>query len=91
MHQREDGFVRVLEGLSREDAPAIPVERLLRRLAWRRVRLVALALLLVLGSLAAVLASRPRHEPPVNLNLRLVDVEAPPDVPDRQPPELNLP
>lgn len=91
MPARDDDFLRLLETLPRQEAPAIPVERLFRRLAWRRARLVALGLLAVAAPLLALHLLRERPEPPVNLNLKLVDVTEPLDLPARDPPELNLP
>lgn len=72
-------------------APPIPVERLLRRLAWGRVRIATFGLVAVLGSLLALLLSRGEPQPPVNLELRVVNLAEPMEVPAREPPELNLP
>ncbi len=91
MPARDDDFLRLLESLPRQGAPEIPVERLLRRLAWRRARLVGLGLLAVAVPLLALLLLHGEPEPPVNLNLKVVDIDAPPDLPSRDPPELNLP
>lgn len=88
---RDDDFLLLLKALPREEAPGIPVESLLRRLAWRRARLVALGLLAAVTPLLAFLLLRERPEPPVNLNLKVVDVGAPVEQPTRDPPELNLP
>jgi hypothetical protein len=89
--QADDDFTRILRALPRQDPPGIPVESLLRRLAWRRVRIAALCILGLAGALVPLLLPRSERKPPVNLDLRIVDVRDPVDVPPREPPELNLP
>ncbi len=88
---RGDGLFGLLERLPREPAPAIPMDALLRRLAWRRfgVLAIGLALLGVVGLGFALL--RPEPEPPVNLHLRVVNVGDPIVAPAEGPAELNLP
>jgi hypothetical protein len=88
---RDDGLRRLLEGLSREMPPDIPAEALFRRLAWRRLRIVALCLGLLGVLLLALLLLRPEPEPPVNLHLRVVNVGEPIEAPTQDPPEVNLP
>lgn len=83
---------RLLQGLQRHEAPAIPVERLLRRLVWRRVRVAALGFAGLALAVAAHLLFREQvQEPPVNLQLRVVDIGEAVEIPSRDPPELNLP
>ena len=88
---RDDGLRRLLEGLSREAPPDIPAEALLRRLAWRRLRIAAAGLALLGVPPLALLLLRPEREPPVNLHLRVVNIGEPIDAPTQDPPEVNLP
>jgi len=90
-YPKDDGFSRLLGSLPREEPPAIPVERLFRRLAWLRVRRGAALLAVLAIPFGVFLAMREKPEPPVNLKLRVVDVPEPVDLPARDPPELNLP
>jgi hypothetical protein len=88
---QDDTFLRVLETLPRESPPQIPIEGLLRKLAWRRARLAALTVLAVAGPVLALLLLRAEPDPPVNLNLKVVEIGEPIDLPSGSPPELNLP
>ena len=88
---RDDGLRRILEGLSRETPPEIPVETLLRRLAWRRLRIASVCFALLAVPLLALLLLRLEPEPPVNLHLRVVNVGGPLEAPTQDPPEVNLP
>ncbi|HEX5136169.1 MAG TPA: hypothetical protein VFY93_04295 [Planctomycetota bacterium] len=90
-YPEDDGLFRLLGSLPREGPPPIPVERLFRRLLWRRVRAGAAVLAAVAIPLGVFLATRDTGEPPVNLKLRVVDVPDPAELPARDPPELNLP
>ena len=88
---RDDGLRRLLEGLSREAPPEIPVEALLRRFAWRRLRIPSFGLALLGTPLLALLLLRHEPEPPVNLQLRVVHLGDPLEIPTEDPPEINLP
>jgi len=81
----------MLEGLPREPAPTIPMAALLRRLAWRRFRLVAIGVALSGAVGVGFLLLRPEPTPPVNLHLRVVNVGEPIVAPAEGPAELNLP
>jgi hypothetical protein len=88
---RDDGLRRLLETLPREAAPPIGVESILRRLLWRKLALAATVVLLLGGAAAGFLLLRERPEPPVNLQIRVVDPGAAVEQPNQGPPELNLP
>ncbi len=88
---RDDGLGRLIEGLSREAAPPIPVETLLRRLLWRRMGIAALGLALLGGPLLALFLLREEPGPAVHLRLRVVNLGEPIEAPTQDPPELNLP
>ena len=83
---------RLVESIPRHEAPTIQVDDLLRRLVWRRVRIAALALTVLVIPAATYLVLRD-EEPvaPVNLQLRVVDFGEAMEIPSRDPPELNLP
>jgi hypothetical protein len=87
---RDDGLRRLLEALPREAAPPIAVESLLRRLLWRKIALLATLVLLLGGTTAGFLLRR-GEEPPVNLQIRVVDPGDAVEQPTQGPPELNLP
>jgi hypothetical protein len=91
MSPGDDGLRNLLEQLPRAEAPSIPVERLLQRLAWGRAGAVAVGLGAAAALLLALLLLRTPETPPVNLDLRLVTVGAALEPPSRDPPELNLP
>ncbi len=87
----EHGLLGFLEELPREPAPPIPVEALLRRLAWRRFGVAAIGLALAGAVGLGFLLLRPEPKPPENLRLRVVNVGDPIDAPAEGPAELNLP
>jgi hypothetical protein len=87
----DHGLRRLLEGLPREAAPPIPVEALLRRLLWRRLRTAGLVLGLLAAPLVAHLLLREEAPPPVHLRLRVLDLGEPIAEPSEGPPEINLP
>jgi hypothetical protein len=88
---KHDALSRVLGSLPRHEAPAIPVDRLFRRVAWKRARIATLLLVVIGAPLFAFLLLRQRPGPPVHLRLRVIDVTEPIELPTRNPPELNLP
>jgi len=88
---KDDSLSRLLETLPRHDVPAIPVEKLFRRLAWRRVRFATICLAAIGTPLLARLVFHEEPKPPVNLHLRIVELGDPIEMPTQVPAELNLP
>jgi hypothetical protein len=89
----------LLDRLPRQEPPPIPLEAILER--WRgarRRRALAGGLLLAAALLLGVLLQRPAVEPPVHLNLQIIEVAPADEAPEAPgpnsgeiPTELQVP